>query len=344
MSIIEIDGSYGEGGGQLLRYAALYAAVTLKPVKIFNIRIKRPNPGLRPQHLTVLKIMREIFDGEVRGLYVGSKEVIIKFSKISSALGNYNIGTAGSISLILQSIIPPLLLADKSSEFVIKGGTDVRWSPPIDYMKEVYRHLIKKFGGYIDISVIRRGFYPRGGGIVRVRIEPGSLKGWIKETRENLDRILVYNNVYRLSRNVLNRQRSRVISLLRKNSFKSFQVIDEFSSNSLDPGTSLVIIGFHDKMSIASGGDSLGERGKPAEKVAEEAFNKFIEWFKSNATLDIHIGDMCIPLAVLARGRTVFSVPNLTKHIESALYVTRKLYDSKIEIIKRNSYILLRFK
>jgi len=344
MSIIEVDGSYGEGGGQLLRYAALYAAVTLKPVKIFNIRVKRPNPGLRPQHLTVLRIMKEIFGGEVKGLYIGSKEVFIKFSKISSALGNYNIGTAGSVSLILQSIIPPLLLADKPSEFIIKGGTDVRWSPPIDYMKEVYAYLIKKFGGYVDINVIRRGFYPRGGGIVKVRIEPVSLKGWIKETREDLDRILVYNNVYRLPKNVLNRQRSRVVSLLKENSFEPFQVVDDFSLNSLDPGTSLIIIGFHDRVSIASGGDSLGEKGKPAEKVAEEAFNKFVKWFKSNATLDIHIGDMCIPLAVLARGRTIFSVPNLTRHMESALYVTRKFYDYKIEIIKRNSYILLKFK
>ena len=343
--MIKVDGSYGEGGGQILRYAALYALLTGENVVIYNIRVKRPNPGLRPQHLTLLKILRDAFGGEVSGLYVGSKKVEMNFLRIKSLKGKYDVGTAGSISLILQSLVPPLLLSENESEFTLVGGTDVKWSPPIDYMRSVYSTLVKKFGGEINIEVERRGFYPRGGGIVKIKIVPSRLVGWImRERSSNLDKVVVFNNVYRLPMHILERQRNAILDCLDKKGFRNVKVMDEHGVNSLDPGTSIVAVGYYHNLSLASGGDSLGERGKPAEVVSRECCRRFLEWFESRATLDKHIGDMVIPLAIVSDGRVEFSIPVLTSHIDSALYVSKLFYSKRFEIKREKNYTLLSFR
>lgn len=342
INMISIDGSYGEGGGQILRYAASYAAAFNTKVEVYNIRVKRPNPGLRPQHMTLLKIMNNVFGGYIDGLYIGSTRVTMNFSKIKAIRGTYDIGTAGSISLILQALIPPLLLADSPSQFTLKGGTDVRWSPPIDYMKAIYSRLIQLYGGFIDIKIRRRGFYPRGGGIVDIYVEPAELKGWERIERNSISKVLVYNVVYKLSRHVLNRQRETIEKLIKGFIDVPLEVFDEYGRDSLDPGTSIVLAGIYD--SFVSGGDSLGERGKPAEKVSEGAFIKFKSWYLSKASLDIHAGDMMIPIATLADSKVLYSVPEYTPHMDSAIYVAKLFSDKKIMIEKRQSYYVLSFR
>ena len=279
--MIRVDGSFGEGGGQILRYAALFSAAYGEKVEVYNIRVKRPNPGLRPQHATLLRIMKKVFGGSIEGLSIGSKKVVIEFSNIKPVKGEFNIHTAGSISLILQALIPPLLLAEDTSEFIIKGGTDVKWSPPIDYMKEVYVRLVNIIGGDVSIKVIRRGFYPRGGGVVKVTVNPSKLKGWSMYKRASVDKIVVHNTVCKLPKHILRRQASKIVSLLKEYNLPvATEFHEELCQDSLDPGTVIVIIGLYDNGKIASGGDALGEKGKPAEKVAEEAFKKFKRWYK----------------------------------------------------------------
>lgn len=341
--MIKIDGSYGEGGGQILRYAALYALISNKPVVVHSIRAKRPNPGLRPQHLTLLKIIKEAFKGEVSGLHVGSTEVHMHFKGVRGLYGKYSIGTAGSISLILQSLIPPLLYADQPSNFTLVGGTDVKWSPPIDYMRSVYISLVRRFGGIIEIDVKKRGFYPRGGGVVNVKVYPSSLKGWKCKERQDIKEIVVYNTVYNLPRHVLERQKNTSLKCLSDANLDNIIIKDDYGRGTLDPGTSVVVVGFHSDPQIASGGDSLGERGKPAEKVAMEACNHFLSWFRSKATLDVHAGDMAIPLSILADDKVLFSVPQITSHMESAIYVSRMFRDFTIKMEKYENYTTLYF-
>ncbi|MEM4696403.1 MAG: RNA 3'-terminal phosphate cyclase, partial [Desulfurococcaceae archaeon] len=162
MSTVVIDGSFGEGGGQILRYALSFSALTLKPVRIFNIRAKRDNPGLRPQHLTAVKALAEITKARVIGDRVGSMELYFEPKTRIGGSYRFDIGTAGSVSLVIQAILPTLLFANRSSRVELTGGTDVAWSPPIDYMRFVFLHNLKLMGIEASIELYRRGHYPRG--------------------------------------------------------------------------------------------------------------------------------------------------------------------------------------
>ena len=159
MSIVEIDGSFGEGGGQILRYALAFSALTLKPLKIYNIRAKRDNPGLRPQHLTAVKAIAKLTNGEVESTYVGSTSLVFKPRERLCGEFDFDIGTAGSISLVIQAILPVLLHADCRSKVTLRGGTNVTWSPPIDYMIHVFKHNLKLFNIDLDIeSCFKKGY------------------------------------------------------------------------------------------------------------------------------------------------------------------------------------------
>jgi len=330
---VTIDGSYGEGGGQILRYAALYSLISGKDTYVINIRANRPNPGLRPQHYTLLRLMRDIFGGQVIGLRVGSTNVRMRFRSPKPVNGRFDIGTAGSISLLLQSLIPPLLNVDSPSDFEIIGGTDVRWSPPISYMEFVYSKLVEVFGGNIEIKVLRRGFYPRGGGRVKVYVEPANWRGFKRLYRGNLTNIIVKNVVCKLPRHILDRQRETVLEHLRNRlgDDVSIKVLDEYCIDSLDPGTSIVVVGYDDL--LAGGGDSLGERGKPAEMVAEDAVYKMFKWLNIGSAIDRHLADMIIPLAILSGEDIDVGIEEYTKHVDSALYVSKLFFeDIKIKV------------
>ena len=172
MRVVEIDGSMGEGGGQILRYSLSLSALTLKPVRIYNIRAKRSNPGLRPQHLTAVKALATITNAHVEGDRVGSMEIYFEPRRRRPGSYRFDIGTAGSISLVIQAILPTLLFSGGYTRVDITGGTDVSWSPPIDYMRYVFLHNLSLFGARVSIKLIRRGHYPRGGGRVILEVEP----------------------------------------------------------------------------------------------------------------------------------------------------------------------------
>jgi len=342
MYAVTIDGSYGEGGGQILRYAALYSLISGKETYVVKIRANRPNPGLRPQHYTLLRVMRDAFGGYVEGLKVGSTNVRMKFRSPRPINGRFDIGTAGSISLLLQSLIPPLLNVDSPSEVEVIGGTDVRWSPPISYMEFVYSRLVEAFGGKLEIKILRRGFYPRGGGRVKVYIEPAEWRGLKKIHRGKLAKIVVKNVVCKLPMHILDRQRKTVLEHIyhKLGSDVQVEVIDEYCKDSLDPGTSIVVVGYDDL--LAGGGDSLGERGKPAEKVGEDAVYRLFSWLDSGAALDRHLADMVIPLAILSGESVEVGIEEFTKHVDSALYVSRLFFeDIKANVEKFNGFYRL---
>lgn len=332
--MIKIDGGFGEGGGQILRYAAALAAATGDTVEVYNIRANRPKPGLRPQHYSALKIMKNVFGGDIEGLKVGSKRVIIKLGGPKSATLEFDIGTAGSISLIIQSLTPALILADNSSKIKLIGGTDVKWSPTIDYTAYVYRSILSLFGSQLELKVLRRGYYPRGGGIVSIEISPASkLTGLSLLNRGKIEEILIRSVVSLLPKHIVDRQVDSIIKEITKSNLiklkETLRIEKEVfeGERAAGPGTSVLMIGKH-SFNIYCGGDAIGERGKPAEKVGEEAFHKFMDWYVSKAFLDAHAGDMIIPFLALAIGKSSFTVPRFTKHMESALYVAREILNT----------------
>ncbi|MEE8358804.1 MAG: RNA 3'-terminal phosphate cyclase, partial [Candidatus Hydrothermarchaeales archaeon] len=170
--IIHINGSYGEGGGQILRTSIALSALTGKAVEITGIRKNRPKPGLAPQHLQGIKANQELTNACVDGVKIGA--TAIRFTPKTIRPGKYeiNIGTAGSISLILQAFALPAAFSNVPISVTISGGTDVEWSPPIDYMKKVLLEILGKMGYRSDIKIINRGYYPRGNGTVHAKIMP----------------------------------------------------------------------------------------------------------------------------------------------------------------------------
>ena len=170
--MIEIDGSYGEGGGQILRTGLALSALTTKPVKIFNIRANRPTPGLKRQHMVAIESVMNICNAEVKGLFQGSTTLEFYPGKLRGGDYSFDIGTAGSITLVLQACMLPSLFAEKTTRLSITGGTDVKWSPPWDYFRYVILPLLSKIGVKIDGYLHMRGYYPAGGGKAQVIIYP----------------------------------------------------------------------------------------------------------------------------------------------------------------------------
>jgi|Deesub1362B_J571_1020462.scaffolds.fasta_scaffold00004_269 RNA 3'-terminal phosphate cyclase (ATP) len=335
-----IDGSYGEGGGQILRYAAALSAALQKPVKVINIRAKRPNPGLRPQHLGGIKILQKICGGSVEGLKVGSREVIMDFGEAKSGHYEYNVGTAGSITLIIQSLMPMLSLSNKDISISIIGGTDVKWSPTSDYMKNVFLNNLRTIGISAEMDIIRRGYYPKGGGKVILKVYSESKLKPITIYREEIIFTEVISIASNLPKHVAMRQVKPFRHFLEKHvpGEKSFKISTLGRDEAIGPGTSIVI---YSKMSngIYAGGDGVGERGKPAESVGWDAYQRFLDWFNSSASLDINMGDMIIPFLFLSDGNSRFSVPRLSKHIESALYVATNLTEREYKIDEKDGVI-----
>ena len=170
--LLHIDGSYGEGGGQILRYAVSLSVFTKKPVEITNIRIKRPNPGLRPQHLTAISCMKALCNAETEGLSIGSLKLTFSPGEIQPGEYCFDVGTAGSIILVFQACILSALQTKKPITIRLTGGTDVKWSPSWDYFTHVFLPLIQKMGVKIDATLIKRGYYPKGGGEAIITTHP----------------------------------------------------------------------------------------------------------------------------------------------------------------------------
>ncbi len=326
--VVEIDGSMGEGGGQILRYSLALSALLLRPLRIYNIRAKRSNPGLRPQHLTAVRALAEITGARVEGARVGSMELYFEPRRRRGGRYRFNIGTAGSVTLVIQAILPVLLYSDRDSVVEITGGTDVQWSPSIDYMRYVFLHNIGLMGPRVEIELLRRGHYPRGGGRVVLRVHrmaaaprPVSLRlcGGLRGIR-------VISHAVRLPSHVAVRQAEAAKRLLLRELGVEPEVVLEYYERGRDPhlgpGSGILVYGSCSGGSVV-GADALGARGKPAEVVGEEAASKFVEEARSNRAFDRHMGDMLVPYMSLGDGESYIGVSRVTSHLVTALSVTK---------------------
>ncbi|MEM2450181.1 MAG: RNA 3'-terminal phosphate cyclase, partial [Candidatus Methanomethylicaceae archaeon] len=299
MGFLEIDGSYGEGGGQLLRSAIALSCITKKPIKVYNIRSKRSNPGLQHQHLTAIKAAVEITKAEVKGLSIGSTTIYFEPRKIQGGKYEFDIKTAGSITLVIQAILPILCFAENSSEVIIIGGTDVPWSPTIDYFKYVVIENLKKIGINAEIELIKRGHYPKGGGKVILKVNPvNEILPLSIINRGNILNIQGISHCTNLPAHVAIRQANAAINIL-KNEIKNIEIKEE-RSEGLGPGSGIALWA-NIENSLRIGSDAIGAKGKSAEEVGKEAAIKLLEELKSEMAIDRHMGDMIILYMALAK-------------------------------------------
>ena len=176
MDFLKIDGGHGEGGGQIIRSAIVLSCITKQSIHLENIRKNRKIQGLRPQHLTAIKILQKVANAKVIGAEIGSTELKFIPGNIENLELVEDVGTAGSISLILQVLIPVVAIAQKKLNLTIKGGTDVLWSPSIDYTKHVLRSAYSRMGIEFSVELSKRGYYPKGGGKINLRVYPSHVK------------------------------------------------------------------------------------------------------------------------------------------------------------------------
>jgi len=310
--IVTLDGSEGEGGGQILRTALSLSLITGKPLRIVNIRAKRPNPGLRAQHLECVQAAQEISNAEVQGAALGSKE--ISFFPKSLSPGNYQfrIETAGATSLLLQTILIPLSFSERESTLTLQGGTHALWAPTFDYLSDHFRHFLARVGFSFDLTLERAGFYPEGGGTIHAKIRPkGTLQPLILSERGELKSLEITSCVANLPVSIAERQNRKAQELLSKEGYRPALSVRELFA--CGKGTHIAIVARFEQGGCCY--SALGERGKPAEKVAEEAAQKFIKFVKSAATVDCYLADqLMLPLSVVGSA-SKYSTECITDHI-----------------------------
>ncbi len=326
--MILVDGSQGEGGGQILRTAIGLSAVTGKPVKIFNIRKGRPNPGLQAQHLVGIKAVSEICEGKLRGAELGSTEVEFTPGKIKGGEYIFDVGTAGAVTLVLQSVVIPAIHANKEISFEITGGTHVNWSPSFDYFQHIFCGWMKTLGIQIEAEILKYGFYPKGGGKVKVKIIPGSLKNLQLTDRGDYLRTDIFSVASKdLQKNkVVERQVQGAEKILKtENQVSSY--VDSFST-----GTSVHMHSHYKNNWCMLGSSVIGEKNKPAEKVGEEAAALLKKQMDSGATVDEYMSDQILPFLALAKGKSEFITSELTKHAETNIWVIKKFLDVEFKV------------
>lgn len=328
----EIDGSVGEGGGQILRTSLAMSALLKKPIHIKNIRAGRREPGLQAQHLTCVNALAQITNAEVKGGFLGSKELFFIPKSIQS--GNYKFdvsdvkASAGSVSLVLQAIFLPLALSGERSKIRLLGGTHVPWSPPIHYLQLVYLPIIAKMGINADIKVINWGWYPKGGGNVEVEINSAKLNNLHLTERGSLRNIKCICAVSNLPISIAQRQKDRVSEVLKSRNIEAdFDIIN---APSRGQGTGTFIFAEFDN-SIA-GFSSLGVKGKMAEQVADEACEDLFKFIDSQMAIDEHLADQLIPLMALSRGISSFTTSKISMHLLTNIYVAECFLPVKFHI------------
>lgn len=325
MESIRIDGSFGEGGGQIIRSAVALSAITGKPVEIENIRKNRKVPGLRPQHMLGVKILSKICQAKVEGLYVSSTSLKFHPSQGLNLDLREDIGTAGSISLILQVLIPAVSLMKKSLKLSITGGTDVPWSPTLDYTRYVLSDALSRIGINFTSEIKKRGYYPKGGGLVETQIEPcKNLTPILLLERKTKD-VKLFCAYSHIPKDTVEKEVNVTKTILEKNGFNCN--ISITGGTALDRGCSILV--FSSDSSSIIGSDIIYQ--KNMNGLGESVAKKFIE---SDLGVDSYLSDMLVVPLSLIRGISVYRVQEITKHLETNLFVASKITGCKYGIGK----------
>ncbi len=311
--MIELDGSEGEGGGQTVRTALSLSALTGQPFHITGIRAGRPDPGLKPQHLAGVRLMKRLCAARVEGDAAGSAELTFVPGKVAGGAYEYDVGTAGSLTLLMQSALPVLVASPVETELRLKGGTDVRWSPPADHYQLVLFPLLRRMGADLEMTVERRGFHPKGGGVVRLRVRGGPLSPLRLEERGELvavhGRACVQNLPEKVAERMVASAREVFPGLMAERS------VTEGPS----PGAGLTLAAEYANTIL--GWSALGERGVPAEKVGMEAAGCLRQVMDLGGTLDPRTADQLITYMALAGGGSCFTVGKVSGHLASQMHL-----------------------
>ncbi len=335
--MIEIDGAYGEGGGQIIRTTLALSAILSQPVRLKNIRAKRKNPGLAAQHLTAVWAAAMICDAELIGDELGSTEItFVPQSRPIPGIYEFDVaearegGSAGATSLVLQTILLPLALATEPSNIILKGGTHVPWSPPFHYIQDVYLPTLANLGLHASVELLAWGWYPAGQGGISLHITPWQInnpqkpllqeRNWVNRGSLNLVRGIAVASS--LPAHIAQRMRDRAVKFLEEAGVPT--AIEPQRVRSVSPGAGIFLVANYGQRPSRAGFSVIGKKGKPAEIVAEEAVEQMLAFHRCGAVVEQHLADQLIlPLALLGQPLEL-SVERVTQHTQTNLWVVEQ--------------------
>jgi RNA 3'-terminal phosphate cyclase (ATP) len=332
--MIKIDGSIGEGGGQVLRVCIALSALMGESVAIKNVRVNRANPGLRPQHLTAMRALAEAANAKVNGLGLGASEVTFVPRRRRGGVYRFDAKTAGSTTLVLQALLPVLAFADQPSSVTLIGGTNNPLAPQVDYVINVLNPVLATMGFFYELRLVKRGFYPRGGGALTAFVTPierlnainvvsmGSLRG-----------IRGVSHSRNLPAHVAKRQAEAAAQSCTRAGYPNVSIERDSDQKEENPSTgSGIVLWAETSTGGRLAGDALGARGKPAELVGREGAARLLTQLSKGAPFDVHLGDQLVIWLALAEGRSRIAISELTLHTVTAVEVTEMVTGCRFKI------------
>jgi RNA 3'-phosphate cyclase len=332
-AVLHIPGDTGEGGGQIARMAIALAAVTGTAIRLTRIRAKRSKPGLAAQHLTALRAVAALAGGDIEGLALGATEVTFRPGPIEGGEHRFDVGTAGSITLLVQALLPVLLAARRRSTVRLVGGTDVRGAPPLDYLRFVLLPLVARCGVDARIELLRRGYYPRGGGEVELTVRPAAPRSPGRLVAGPLRAIRAFVHTARLPEHVALRMRDAALSQL---AGLPVEATLDTHAESFGPGGAIVLAA--DRGGTTLGAGRVAERGVRAETLGESAGAELARDLALDIALDVHAADQSIvylALACAAGGTASFTTAEASLHTTTAIWLAERFLPVRFTVDRR---------
>jgi RNA 3'-terminal phosphate cyclase (ATP) len=331
-----IDASYGEGGGQLLRTAVALAALTGTAVHLRAIRMKRDPPGLAPQHLAAVRAVAAISGARCEHLALRSTELSFAPGPLRQGDFVFDVGTAGCIALVLQALLPVAVAAPAPFRLTVTGGTDVRAAPPIDYLRTVLLPLLGRMGGRLELITERRGYYPRGGGIVHVTTLPAELRPLRIPAPGRLQAVTGLAHVAHLPAGIADRMRNAALAELaaiRAPASCATAVIGD--AGAVGRGGAIVLWAQHEHTLLGAG--RVAERGVPAEALGAAAGRELTADLAAGASVDQHAADQLLIYCALAHGESCFTTRALSTHARTAMWLIEQFLAARFEVVEAPS-------
>lgn len=326
--MIAFDGSEGEGGGQILRSALALSLCTGTPFRIDNIRAGRPRPGLMRQHLTAVMAATEVSQAEVTGAAVGSRSLTFKPGRVRAGHYAFSVGTAGSATLVLQTVLPALCTADAASEITVEGGTHNPASPPFDFLAESFLPVLAQMGPHCKAVLERPGYYPAGGGRVRISVAPQLLQPLTLETRGELRKRHARAVVAHLPRAVAERELARLAQRLDWEA-RDFSIEERRDS----PGPGNVVLIRVESEALTEVFTGFGEKSVRAEVVADKAADEALAYLASDVPVGVHLADQLVLMLALARGGS-FRTLAPSSHTRTQFAVIQRFLDVQVTAVE----------
>jgi len=329
--MLDIDGSHGEGGGQLLRTAVALAAVTGQPARIVNIRARRKKPGLAAQHLTAVRAVGELCSARIEGLALGARELHVVPGAPRGGDFRFDVGTAGSVTLVLQALIPVMLASGRACRVVVVGGTDVRAAPPLDYFRAVLLRLLERMGARLRLAVRRRGYFPRGGGEVELALDPGArLRPFTAAAPGRLLGVRGTAHVANLPSHIAERMRAAALGALGTVAAGP-QLEAAALGEDQAQGAGGAIVAWADTEASVLGAGEVAQRGVRAETLGERVGASLRDDLEAGASLDVHAADQLLVYLALAGGKSVFTTRTLSSHARTAMWLIEQFLPARFD-------------